>query len=84
MHLSRKQKIMGSNPVVGYNLILFCIMNYIISSVGAVGSASVLCTGGPGFEPLTEHYIIFLIGCKTRDARFASLARSMNIFDWLY
>ena len=26
------------------------------SSCGAVGSASVLCADGPGFEPLHEHF----------------------------
>ena len=28
----------------------------IFSSCGAVGSASVLCADGPGFEPLHEHF----------------------------
>ena len=28
----------------------------IFSSCGAVGSASVLCADGPGFEPLQEHF----------------------------
>ena len=27
------------------------------SSCGAVGSASVLCADGPGFEPLQEHFL---------------------------
>ncbi len=29
---------------------------YKFSSCGAVGSASVLCADGPGFEPLHEHF----------------------------
>ena len=43
---------------VGYNILLIIINN---SSIGAVGSASVLCTGGPGFEPLAEQYIYIYI-----------------------
>ena len=29
----------------------------IFSTIGAVGSALVLCTDGPGFEPLMVHFI---------------------------
>ncbi len=32
----------------------------IFSSCGAVGSASVLCADGPGFEPLQEHFVILV------------------------
>ena len=28
-----------------------------VSTIGAAGSASVLCTGGPGFDPLIVHPI---------------------------
>ena len=30
-----------------------------LSRIGAVGSALVLCTGGPGFEPLILHLFIY-------------------------
>ena len=36
---SHNPKVVGSTPT-------------LCSTIGAVGSASVLCTGGPGFEPL--------------------------------
>ena len=29
-------------------------------SCGAVGSASVLCADGPGFEPLQEHFCVYI------------------------
>ena len=41
----------GSSPVTNTYYI------YIIGSIGAVGSARVLCARGPGFEPLMEHII---------------------------
>ena len=31
-----------------------------VSSIGAVGSALVLCAGGRGFEPLMEHFVFDL------------------------
>ena len=49
--------IMLKNTILVYKLYL-CYTNCVKfkhnSSIGAVGSASVLCTGGPGFEPLME------------------------------
>ena len=46
----------------------------VISSIGAVGSAPVLCAGGPGFEPLMEHpdpqsercFLVSLVGQDSR------------------
>ena len=47
---SHNPKVVGSIPTLCSNAEKF------IRTIGAVGSASVLCTGGPGFEPLMVHY----------------------------
>ena len=43
------------------------------SSIGAVGSALVLCTKGPGFEPLMEHTLqqLLLVSLVGQDSRLS-------------
>ena len=38
------------------------------STIGAVGSALVLCTEGPGFEPLMVHHIVCRVSLVGQDS----------------
>ena len=54
---SHNPKVVGSIPTL---CICTSYVNYIYiidGTIGAVGSALVLCTEGPGFEPLMVQYI---------------------------
>ena len=60
---SHNPKVVGSIPTLckHANIFMQYIYIYIIatsaaSTIGAVGSALVLCTEGPGFEPLMVQY----------------------------
>ena len=47
------------NPKVASSILALSNLNsyfFEFRSIGAVGSAWVLCTQGPGFEPLIEHF----------------------------
>ena len=54
---SHNPKVVGSIPT----LCMLKIIIFYLCTIGAVGSALVLCTGGPGFEPLMVQHIIYII-----------------------
>ena len=49
----------GSKPGRGFDPHI--VQKKYICTIGAVGSALVLCTEGPGFEPLMVHHSLYFI-----------------------